>query len=377
LKIFQNKNLKVCFKENKMNIKLVKSVGCLMLVALGMVSLPASATLMVRSAFQDSAVSVDGATNGAASGSLQVDTPVGATVTKAFLYTASTWSGANSGSVTLAGNTFNVGGSEDLGLTQPNVNPANTRVYDVTSTLKPLIEGTNGLQSFSYAEGGNLDGAVLAVIYSHASTVGGTAIILDGELSLAGDTTTLTFDAPYTGGDVFMSVASSFSYNGSGSGTSATPQGQVTVIDVTTDSTSSRRLSSCAGGNDDGNFVAADGQLITVGGVGDNAANPHPNCTGGAGDDEFYNLGEGNEVDATAFLQNGDTFVSLETVNPSNDDNVFFVAFTSTFAIDEVDGDPVDPEDPVDPPTNVPEPASLILFALGLLSLGMVRRIRS
>ena len=31
-----------------MNIKLVKSVGCLMLVALGMVSVPASATLMVR-----------------------------------------------------------------------------------------------------------------------------------------------------------------------------------------------------------------------------------------------------------------------------------------------------------------------------------------
>ncbi|MBA3757030.1 MAG: PEP-CTERM sorting domain-containing protein, partial [Nitrosomonas sp.] len=108
-------------------------------------------------------------------------------------------------------------------------------------------------------------------------------------------------------------------------------------MDVTTSSTALRPLTSAAGGNDDGSFEEANGALITAGGIGDSPLNPlNPLTQGASYDDEFYNLALGNNVNATPFLQVGDTFVELKTINPSNDDNVFGLFFSSTFQIGDV-----------------------------------------
>jgi hypothetical protein len=126
-----------------------------------------------------------------------------------------------------------------------------------------------------------------------------------------------------------MSVGISFGLQG------PPATGQFSQIDV-----NGKRLTTSAGGNDDstckydspqdfGNTnKCSNGALITVGGVGDSTANPPnplatdstcaapgpPRC-----DDELYNL--------KPFVHNGDTSINVHTLNPSNDDNIFFTGF--------------------------------------------------
>ncbi|MHC5596235.1 MAG: hypothetical protein ACYTXC_09805, partial [Nostoc sp.] len=175
------------------------------------------------------------------------------------------------------------------------------------------------------------------------------SFIFDGELATTGDTTRFDFAQPYTSGDFLVSLASTFSFQ---------PSDQFTTVDLTTDSSSSRRLTSSAGGQDDGQ--GANGALITVGGIDDSPTNPDPFATDASGprtDDELYNLALGNTVDANPFIKSGDTFVQLKTTNPSNDDNVYALFATSTFKTST-------------PSTSVPEPSAL----LGLLAFSAFGR---
>lgn len=328
--------------------------------ALAATATAASATLSVRDFYTDAALSVDGVTvTGNNVASVQADVAAASTVLKAYLYTSSIWSSAIQ-PVTFGGIAF----APAAGITlAPNVNAATTVMYDVTSIVKPVIDGgLGGVYNFAYTEGGNggNDGGVLVVVYRNASTTGGTAIILDGELATTGDTTTLNFAGPYTTGDFIASLASSYSYNG---GPSAPATGQVTTVDVQTSSNpASRRLTGCAGGNDDGGFVGSNGLLMTAGGVGDSPTNPDPACTKGDQDDELYNLALGNSANADPFIAAGDTFLKLLTRNPSNDDNVFGLFISSTFSIDN--------------PEPVPEPSTLALAGLGMFALAGLRRRR-
>ncbi|MBH8573949.1 PEP-CTERM sorting domain-containing protein [Nostocaceae cyanobacterium CENA369] len=299
-------------------------------------SSPASAALFVRDSFNDAALSIDAFGSTSNNGTLQTNVPVGASILKAYLYASSIWNYSPINDVKLNGNLLKV---SDAVVVASDTNSTTTVLWDVTSLLSSL----GGLQNHTIEELGDNDGETLVVAYKNASTTGFSSFIFDGALATTGDTTKFNFAQPYNNGDFLVSLASTYSYQ---------PSGQFTTVDVTTNSTNSRRLTSSAGGQDDGE--PANGALITAGGIGDSPTNPDPFASSEGGfrtDDELYNLALGNITDASPFIKSGDTFVELKTTNPSNNDNVYGLFVTSTFKTSR-------------PSTSVPEPSAL----LGLLA---------
>ncbi len=117
-----------------------------------------------------------------------------------------------------------------------------------------------------------------------------------------------------------------------------------------------------AGNNDDSiDSTAANGNLITVGGNNDPFSPLLPTY---AEDHERYNL--------VPEIKDGDTSIKINTLNPSDDDNIFL-------AVLDVSGDAsinVPPPPPPPPPTSaVPEPGTLGLLGTGLVGFaGLMRR---
>jgi hypothetical protein len=300
-------------------------------------------------------------------GNLRADVPTGSTVVKAFLYSSATPDVAL-GSVTFDGMVLSAASFTNLGS-----NGAGLTAFraDVTSQVQAKIGSGSGSE-FNFAvnnESPNegLDGEVLAVVYSNPADPVRTIAFLDGFSSSTGDSFKVNLSNPLVdpttpGFEALMSLGIGFSFQNGGSQ-------QFSNVNV-----DGRALTHSAGGEDDG--VSVDGGLITVGGIGDNPANPvDPNAAPSSprSDDELYNLALGNSVDPMPFLHTAETSFTVNTDNPSNDDNIFFagINITASAGVNQ-------PAPPDVPPSlgAVPEPSTYGLLGIAALAGLMIRRQR-
>ncbi|NPE27555.1 PEF-CTERM sorting domain-containing protein [Methanococcoides sp. SA1] len=244
-------------------------------------------------------------------GSIDVEKPAGATVRSAHLLTASLWSGSEipNGGVILA--TIPVTWDDVVKGTYSGA-PHNHRA-DVTNIVKPIVDAAPaGRLSIPIQELNvrNVEGNILAVIFDDPNQVeDNTVVLLFGAQSINGDTFNVALAEPVdkTNPNFALDMSLGISYGAQGSS-------QFSIVDV-----NSQRLTSSAGGQDDG--TSFNGGLITVGGLDDsnaNPVNPFAAPVDFRSDDELYNL--------IPFVTNGDTAINIFTQNPSDDDNIFFSA---------------------------------------------------
>jgi hypothetical protein len=201
---------------------------------------------------------------------------------------------------------------------------------DVTSIVKPVVDGAApGIIPLSVEECGvsvYQDGTALLVIFDDPLAEEQTILVLFGGLSTTGDNFNITLGAPIDPADGVLDMGLGISFGAQGTA-------QYSAIDVTTNVVTNGPLTSSAGGQDDAVGTVFDGSLITVGGIGDVNTNPPDPTALPNGDprydDELYSL--------IPFIDNTTTTIEVNTLNPSNDDNVFMAYFiiSGTAIVDE------------------------------------------
>lgn len=268
-------------------------------------------------------VSVDGVgTNNSAGADIQVQKPSNAATVRAAYLMAATTSGARP----MINVTISRGASSllvtpaDYDLVVTSALGGLSGIKDITSFIKPNLDPEPaGTYDYHIVEASppTHDGEVLVVIFDEPSAPSSTYVLTFGAQTTTGDNFNVTLGSPFndTDVDIQMSLGISFGFQGGG---------QFSTVDV-----NGQRLTSSAGGQDDcdvfslpTNICAQNGALLTVGGLGDDPANPvDPNAppTNARTDDELYTI--------DPFLNDGDTQINIVTRNPSNDDNMFFAGF--------------------------------------------------
>ncbi len=337
------------------------------------VSLSTSAALIVHDSYYGNvAMSSDGFGSSSDSGTISASVEAGSTVLAAYLYTATQGSDSTP-TVLLNGTAVSFG---------PEV--TNTSILDsylgmhranVTSIVKSIIEsGPGGIYNFSIEEtvgGPYVDGSGLVIVYENSALPLASVGLLDGFSAVTGDSTSINFANPLDPTDpgFFAEMVLGIGFSCCDQASRVTINGEL--------------LTENAGNFDDGE--RADGALITFGSFADPFS---PGLPGYEEDTERYSL-----VD---FIDAGDTSIAVSTINPSENDNIFFAGFYVAGAAGFNEPPPVippvqppvepppappvqpdpplEPEPPLEPFVDISEPFTMSLLIAILLGMGFMRR---
>ncbi len=268
-------------------------------------------------------VSIDGAGFGnrtgteTRTGTIDVDKPAGATVIAAYLVSTVASSTDTPPPLTLEGTSvsFTHLAKDTVGYEFRN------HFADVTLIVKPVIdnagagitqltldEGITNQSTTPWTPGSSLvDGESLVVIFDDPAKPVSTVVFMFGASNSAGESSTFNFDPliNLSSQKPVLSIGISFSNQ-------SLNRNQHSEIRVNTSSNSSLQIVSLTAGDCDDGAVCESGSLITVGGIEDSLDLP---ASSSADDDELYGL--------TSFLASGDTSLTVNTKNPTVDDNLF------------------------------------------------------
>lgn len=261
-------------------------------------------------------VSIDGSGFQTQTGTIDVDKPADSTVIAAYLV-SSVWGNLDTPPVvTLGGSTvsFTHLAKDDVGYTFRN------HFADVTSIVQPIIDAApSGIIQLTLDEGitdsptagtpgtSRVDGESLIVIFDDPAKPVSTVMIMFGFSDSSGDSFTFNFD-PLINLSMQKPVLSlGISY----SNQSANFTQHSELAAATSSNVSPQTVSVTAGDCDDG-LACSNGSMVTVGGIGDSLDLP---ANSSSDDDELYGM--------TSFLSSGDTSLTVNTKNPTVDDNLF------------------------------------------------------